>query len=364
MHMKGMFYMIKNLTLKEKIGQMLMVGIDGDTLDTRIKSLIMNYKIGGVILYRKNFKSYEDMLKMISELKELNLYNKIPLFIGIDQEGGRVNRMPSEFHNILSAYKLANTKNINIVREAGDITGTMLYESGININFSPVLDVLGPNTSQAIGNRCFGDNAKDVSKYGIQMMQQLQKHKVLPVIKHFPGQGAVKVDSHYMLPRIKQINENDIEPFKEAIKRGADAIMVGHLVVKSSSRIFPASLSKKMIDDIRHKYDFKGIIMTDDLKMRAIRYLYGTKRALKRAFLAGNDIALFRFKKSEEEKAIKAVIKLVEKGRIKEGRIDRSVARIIEMKEKYGISDKMEVRGCNIDEINSRIDSINACVEG
>lgn len=361
--MKGISDMIKNLTLKEKIGQMMMVGIDGDTIDTRIKNLIMNYKIGGVILYRKNFKSYQDMLRMIADLKELNLYNKIPLFIAIDQEGGRVNRMPSEFHNILSAYKLANTKNVNVVREAGEITGTMLYESGINMNFSPVLDVLNKNTSQAIGNRCFGNNSEDVSKYGIQMMQQLQKHKVISVVKHFPGQGAVKLDSHYMLPSIKSISEEDITPFKNAIKRGADAIMVGHVIVKDSNRFVPASLSKKMIKDIRLKYNFRGIIMTDDLKMRAVRYIYGTKRALKKAFLAGNDMVLFRFKRGEEEKAIKHIFKLAERGRIKEGRIDRSVARILEMKEKYEISDKMEIKGCNIEEINNRIDIVNSFVE-
>ena len=103
--------------------------------------------------------------------------------------------------------------------------------------------------------------------------------------------------------------------------------------------------------------------MTDDLKMRAVRYFYGTKNAMKKAFLAGNDVILFRFKKNDEEKSIKYILKLAEKGKIKETRINRSVARILDMKEKYQISDKCEVIGCNIEEINNRIDTVNAFIE-
>lgn len=355
--------MIENLSLKEKIGQMMMVGLDGTTVDERIKNLIINYKIGGVILYKKNFKTYRDMIKLISDLKELNSFNKLPLFIAIDQEGGRVNRMPSDLYNLPSAYKLYKKNNINVIKEAGDITGTLLHESGYNMNFSPVLDVLNQNTSEAIGNRCFGDNPESVSKYGVQMMQQLQKNKIISVIKHFPGQGAAKVDSHYLLPSIKQINQRDITPFKEAFSQGADAVMVGHMIVKECNRFLPASLSKKMIKDIRTKYKFRGLIMTDDLKMRAVRYFYGTKNAMKKAFLAGNDVILFRFKKNDEEKSIKYILKLAEKGKIKETRINRSVARILDMKEKYQISDKCEVIGCNIEEINTRIGTVNAFIE-
>ena len=123
--------MIENMTIEEKIGQMLIVGMDGTKIDDRIKKLIQEYKISGVILYRKNFKTDKDMLQLISELKNLNLNNKIPLFIAIDQEGGRVNRMPPEVHNLFSANRLASTRDINVVKEAGEITGEMLQKSRI-----------------------------------------------------------------------------------------------------------------------------------------------------------------------------------------------------------------------------------------
>lgn len=354
--------MLKELTLNEKIGQMMMVGIDGNTIDERIKKLILNYKVGGVILYKKNFETYDDMLKLVYDLKELNSSNKVPLFIAIDQEGGRVNRMPSEIHNIKNALTLSKTKNSNVVREAADITGTILEKSGYNMNFSPVLDVLEKNTSEAIGNRCYGDNPEDVSEYAIQTMKQLQKHKIISVIKHFPGQGTAKFDSHYVLPRIKQVDENQVKPFINAIEQGADAMMVGHMIIKNINRYTPASLSKKFIKEIRLKYNYKGIIMTDDLKMRAVRYLYGTKRAVKKAFMAGNDIVLFRFKRKDEEKSIRYIQRLVRIGKISEQRINQSVMKILDIKEKYEISDKKEISGCNIDEINSRIDMVNSFV--
>lgn len=355
--------MVENMTLKEKIGQMLMVGMDGNKIDNRIKNLIVNYKISGVILYRKNFKNYDDMINLISELKKINSNNKVPLFIAIDQEGGRVNRMPPEFHNLLSAYKLASAKNLELIKEAGDITGEMLQKSGYNMNFSPVLDLLKKETSNAIGNRSFGTNARDVSIYGTEMMKQLQKHQIISVIKHFPGMGATKKDSHYRLPRIRNIDEQDVQPFINAIENGADAMMVGHMIVRNISRIYPASLSQKVIKKIRLKYKFNGVIVTDDLKMRAIRYIYGTKRALKQAIRAGNDLILFRFKKKDEIEAIDEIFQLVQSGKIKERRIDKSVKRILKLKEKYNIDDNVSIEKCNIEEINNRIDAVNEVVK-
>ena len=351
---------MEDLTIREKVGQMLMVGLDGNTITDRIKNLILNYKISGVILYRKNFNTYEDMCKLIRDLKELNSVNKFPLFIALDQEGGRVNRMPPEFHNILNAYKLAEKKDIEIIQEAGNVTGEMLYKSGYNMNFSPVLDVLGKTTSEAIGNRCYGNNAKDVSRYGVEIMKQLQKNKVISVVKHFPGQGEAKKDSHYFLPSIKRIKDENIKPFISAIENGADALMVGHLIVKNISRIYPASLSEKMVKRIRLKYNFKGVIMTDDLKMKSVRYIFGPKLSLRRAVLVGNDLILFRFNKRDEITAIENLIRFVEMGKIKEKRIDRSVKRILKLKAKYELDDKKIPEKCNIEAINNRIDYINS----
>ena len=360
--------MIKELTMQEKIGQMIIVGMDSNYITDRIKNLILKYKIGGLILYRKNFKTYQDMIKLINDLNELNSKNKIPLFISIDQEGGRVNRMPSEFENLPAANKIANTKDLKLVSEAASITGEILSGSGINMDFAPVLDIKRFKNNHAIGDRCFGDNVDDIIVYGITTMKMLQEKKVIPVVKHFPGHGATTRDSHYFLPiinkKIDKLENEDMKPFEEAIKKGADAIMVGHLLIRGETNIYPASLSKKFIVKyLRKKYRFRGLIITDDLKMRAIRFMYGSKLAVKKAFMSGSDIIVFRFGRREEEMAINQIYKLVKNGKMKEADINRSVNRIIKIKQKYGLFDRTKVKGVNsIEDINKRIDNIRKIV--
>ena len=161
----------KELSLKEKIGQMVMIGMDTNYITDRIKNMIINYKIGGVILYRKNFSTYSEMLKLIRELKELNKNNQIPLFIAIDQEGGRVNRMPKEIKNLPSANKIASCGGKELVTKSAEIIGEVLHESGYNLNFAPVLDINRfENPNFAIGDRSFSKDKEIVSECGIATM--------------------------------------------------------------------------------------------------------------------------------------------------------------------------------------------------
>lgn len=355
---------IQELSIQEKIGQMMMIGMDTNYITDRIKQMITKYKIGGLILYRKNFNTYEDMLKLIQELKDLNKDNKIPLFIAIDQEGGRVNRMPKEIKNLPSANKIAKTNNENIVKNAANITGRILKQSGFNMNFSPVLDIKNfESKNHVIGDRSFGDSKEEVAKFGTTTMKELQKNNVLSVIKHFPGHGATRQDSHYFLPilnkPIKDLEKEDIYPFEQAIKAGADAILVGHLLIKNATGIYPASLSRKFIYKyLRKKYKYNGLVITDDLKMRAIKFIYGAEIAVTKAFEAGNDIIVFRFNKDEEKRVIEKITNLVRKGKIRESRINRSVKRIIKIKEKYNLSDSEQIIGVDINKINQEIESI------
>ena len=358
---------LNELSMEEKLGQMMMVGFNGNHINDRIRDLVLKYKVGGFILYKKNFDSYEQMLKIIKELKELNSKNKIPLFIAIDQEGGRVNRMPNEIKNLPSAYKLAQTGDIELVKEAAQITGEMLYNSGINMDLAPVLDIKRFKNKHAIGDRAYSDNKEDVIKYGIETMQQLQNNNIISVVKHFPGHGLTDKDSHFFLPVVRksmeEIEKEDIVPFKYAIKEGTDAIMVGHIIIRAMSKTLPASLSRKFIGKyIRKKLKFNGLVITDDLKMRAIRFVYGYKLAIRQAFTSGVDIVMFRFDHKDEKNAIKQAYNMAKFGLIKEARINRSVKRILKVKEKYAVSDTREFDGINVNEINEKIQRIRDIV--
>ena len=354
---------IKELSIEEKIGQMIIIGMDTNYITDRIRTMIVKYKIGGIILYRKNFNTYAEMLKLIGELKRLNSKNKIPLFIAIDQEGGRVNRMPKEIENLPSANQIATTGGEELVKKSAEITGKILKKSGYNLNFAPVLDIKRFKDKHAIGDRCYGENKENVAQYGITVMKELQNQGVVSVIKHFPGHGATKQDSHNFLPvireKFKNIEKEDMYPFEQAIKSGADAILVGHLMIRGVTGIYPASLSKKFISKyLRMKYKYNGLVITDDLKMRAIKFVYGADLAVKKAFEAGNDIIVFRFSKEEEKRVIEKITNLVKHKKIKEARINKSIKRIIKIKTKYDISDTANVEGIDIEDINKEIDMI------
>ena len=145
---------VKDLEIEQKIGQMLIIELQEKQITTQTMNIIQKYNIGGIILYRKNYDNYQEMLKLINKLKEINKVNEIPLFISIDQEGGRVNRMPSEILNLKSASKLSSTGDIEIVKQSAKIISEMLTKTGIGMNYSPVLDIKNFKEDHAIGDRC------------------------------------------------------------------------------------------------------------------------------------------------------------------------------------------------------------------
>lgn len=353
---------IKELSLEEKIGQMLIMGLE-DKGQKEIDSIIRKLKIGGIIIYKKNYNNYEQMLDLINNIKEMNVENKIPITISVDQEGGRVNRMPPEILNLKSATKFANSKDVELVKETGNIIGKMLNKTGISMDYAPILDIRRFEEKHAIGDRCYGENKEDVEKYAIEVMKQLQQNNVISVIKHFPGHGLTKKDSHFRIPKVREkieiLEKEDMQPFEVAIKNGADAIMIGHLIIKDVDRKYPASLSKKVIQKyLVEKYNYNGLIITDDMKMMAIRLHYNMKRAVKRAILAGNDIIMIGLSYKKVDKIIKYIIGQIKKGKISEERINKSVEKILRIKEKYNITDE-KTSGFDINKINEQIEKLN-----
>ena len=355
------------LSLEEKIGQMLIIRMIGKEVSPKLENMIKNHKIGGIILYIRNYNSNKEMLDIVNKLKAINRkYNNIPLLITTDQEGGRVNRMPEDFKKLKSAKKIAESKDLKLIEESGRITGEMLRESGFHLNFAPVLDIQRFDDYHAIGDRCYGKNYKDVIKNGITIMKALKKEHIIPVVKHFPGHGITKKDSHFFLPRVKdkieKLEKEDLKPFKEAIKEGAEAIMVGHILLTKIDKIFPITLSKKFVRKyIREKYKFDGLVITDDLKMKSISFIYGYKRGAARAIKAGNDMVMIGASYNTVEDAINKIKKLVLTKKIDEKEIDKSVERILKIKKKYKINDD-KAKGANIKEINKRIEKLNNLV--
>lgn len=350
---------INELSLREKIGQKFIFGINSNNIISIIK-LIENYQIGGVILYKKNYNTYEEMLEVIKKLKKANSNNKIPLFIAIDQEGGRVNRMPPEFNNLKNVYDMSK-KDVNLIYENGLITGKMLSMLGINMNFSPVIDINTENRSKALYKRCFYGDAKTIGSIGMKYVNGLKENNVIGVVKHFPGHGISKMDSHLITPYIfdyKQVLTKHIKPFEDTIKNGIDAIMVNHLIIRNLTKGYPASISNSFIQKyLREKNNFQGLVITDEINMLSKNIFYKFNY-LKKAFLSGGDIILIKVKKRNSN-IIDKMIKLVEQNEKYHSLVDDSVKRIIEIKEKYEINDEIIAEQGDLSKINDEIERIN-----
>lgn len=358
-----MKYDIKDLSIEEKIGQMTLIGLNTKTSLEKLEEIIVDYKVGGILIYKKNYSDYSEMIELINRIKYLNQKNKIPIFIAIDQEGGRVNRFPNEFKNIPSANKLAkNSQKKNLVKIAGNITGKTLNKLGINMNFAPVLDIKRFKDNHAIGDRAYSENIEEVSKYGIDYIKRLQENKVVSVVKHFPGHGATMYDSHFKIPKIrknlKELENEDMIPFKNAIENKVDGILVGHLKLHNYITSEPVSMSKQFVAKyLRKKYRYNGLIITDDMRMKAVKYRYGKNRAIKKAFLSCNDIIVFKY--DSDINVLKKIVEMAKKGKIEEKYINRSVLRILKTKEKYDINDNVINKDENvIHEINEEIEEI------
>ncbi|PRR79138.1 beta-N-acetylhexosaminidase [Clostridium vincentii] len=352
---------IKKMTLDEKIGQMVIIGLDGYTMDDNTRSMVENNRVGGFILFGENVKSSDQLLALLNSLKSTNSKNNIPLFISVDQEGGRVNRMPAEVKNLPSSKKIGKVNNEKFSYEIGNILGEEIKAFGFNMDFAPVLDINSNPKNSVIGDRAFGTNAEVVSKLGIQTMKGIQTAGVIPVVKHFPGHGDTAVDSHIGLPSVEndmtRLKSFELVPFNDAIQNGADAVMVAHIVLNKIDSENPASLSKTIITDLlRNEMNFDGLVITDDMTMGAIVKNYTISDAAIKSVNAGSDIVLVCHGYDNEVAVINNLKKAVEDGTISEERIDESIYRILKLKDKYKLKDST-LSLVDVEKINNKINN-------
>jgi len=342
------------MTVEEKAGQMLMPDIrmwqnkPTTTINAGITSTVQDHKLGGLILFDKNIENREQLTTFNHQLQALA--GDIPLFLSIDQEGGSVGRIPGGT-NLPGAMALGAVADSVLSLEAGKVTGAEIKTLGVNLNFAPVLDVNVNPDNPVIGIRSFGSDARLVSELGTAFMKGLQQEGVIATAKHFPGHGDTNVDSHLGLPVVAQNREHleqvELKPFREAIKQGIDMIMIGHIAfpaldnatvvsMKDGSKVvLPATLSKKIITGLlREEMGFQGVVVSDAFTMKAIAEHFGEEEAVVRAVSAGVDIVLMP---KNITGAHDAIVQAVKEGDLSRQQIDKSVKRILQLKQAYGL---------------------------
>ena len=320
--------MLDNMSVEEKVGQMFMVRVPKENADKRVNE----YHLGGYIMFGRDFdeKSKEEVIGNIATWQSAA---DIPMLIGVDEEGGTVNRISTntEFRSepFKSSQELYKEGGFDLIYEDTITKANFLKELGINVNFAPVVDV-STNPDDYIYKRSFGKNANLTSEYAEVVVRAMKEANIVSVLKHFPGYGN-NTDTHTGIAidnrTLESFKESDFLPFEAGIKAGANIVLVSHNIVTNMDSNNPASLSTRVHEILRNDLGFAGVIITDDLYMDAISKNYDSSVAVL-AILAGNDLICT----TDFESQIPEVIAAVEDGTISIDRINESVRRILELK--------------------------------
>ncbi|WP_217900077.1 beta-N-acetylhexosaminidase [Paenibacillus herberti] len=334
------------MSLSDKVGQLIIAGLDGELPDAATRAIINNREAGGFILFRSNMESVSSTVSLTNRLKELNRRaGGEPLFLAVDEEGGRVSRLPSSVDKLPSSGEVGKNGSEAYARAAGEQLAKRVKAFGFNVNFAPVLDVNSNPDNPVIGDRSFGSSPSLVAKLGIAELEAHKNNGVLGVVKHFPGHGDTAVDSHLELPvldngmsRLKQL---ELPPFEAAIDNGAEAVMVAHILLPKLDPDAPASLSKPIISGLlRDKLGFDGLVISDDLTMGAINDNYHLGDAAVRFILAGGDVALVCHGSDKISLVYDSLKKAVSRGTISTQRLNESVYRVLALKTVYKLADQ------------------------
>ena len=333
------------------IGQMLMVGFRGTELNEGdpFLGLVGDFHLGGVVLFDydvpsqspvRNIASSAQVIRLTAQLQSAA---RIPLLIAIDQEGGKVARLKEKhgFPATLSAGELGRRDEESLTRSSARATADLLVHLGINLNFAPVLDLAVNSDNPVIAalERSYGADSDRVLRHGRWTIEEFHQAGLLSAVKHFPGHGSSREDSHLGLPDVtREWNPTELEPFRRLIQEQLpDMVMMAHLYNANWDSRYPATLSRNVVSTmLRQELGFQGVIVSDDMQMGAIVQNYTLEKGIERAVEVGIDILLFANNSSYDpeiaSKAFNILRDLVDRGVISQERIQKSYLRISKLK--------------------------------
>ncbi|WP_282012379.1 beta-N-acetylhexosaminidase [Nitrospina watsonii] len=329
------------LSLREQTGQMLLAGFDGTTVTRETEDLILNHHVGGFILFDRNYENPQQLHALTRDLQQVAAASAsgLPLFISVDQEGGRVARLKAPFTEFPPALGLDRTRSEDLAYEFGRALTRELHDVGVNMDYAPVLDVHTNPGNPVIGNRAFSTDPHWAGVLATAFMRGCRDSGVVPVGKHFPGHGDTHLDSHHDLPWVSRdvasLQTIELEPFAHAIQNGLEAIMTAHVMYPAWDDRLPATFSRPILHNIlRGQMGFKGVLISDDLEMKAVEHHFPFDSFAERAVEAGLDMLLICHHRDKVLALHEQLIKGIEGGDIATGPVERSVERILHLKSK------------------------------
>ena len=316
--------------LQKAAGKLILGRLPGTELDDESRKLFEKGIIGGAVLFKENGRDLTQLIELCDDIRRDSLHSPV---IAVDEEGGAVQRFDHILTPLPSAMALAAGGDTDLVARLSNVIASELKAVGFNCLLAPVMDVLSNALNPVIATRAFSDNPKKVSLLAELVLSSIAEAGLVPVGKHFPGHGSTDLDSHLDLPESKLSNMGlwhvDLVPYRQCLEK-MPAIMTGHVWLSSVEESpLPASLSSKIIRGILREYfNYQGVIMTDDLTMKAITETWGLAESAVLALEAGNDLLLVCSTAEETKDVNSYICKAVKSGRLSEERLAESGARI------------------------------------
>lgn len=317
--------------LRRAVGQLAIVGFPGHTVPSELKALAREFDLGGVIYFARNVAEPAQVADLSRECASLR--RDTPLWISVDQEGGRVARLRRPFTEWPPMQALGRSDAPGLVEAFGAALAAELRAVGINLDFTPVLDILTNPKNPVIGDRALGSTADTVTRTAVALMHALHAGGIASSGKHFPGHGDTAVDSHFELPLVEhppdRLRAVEFAPFRAAIEAGIPTLMTAHVLVPSLDDAVPATMSARIVTDIlKGELGFGGLVFSDDLGMKAVAARWPLPEALVGALQAGCDVGLLCNSTQDEQlMALEAVVYAMEDGRLSRSRIEDALAR-------------------------------------
>lgn len=328
--------------LDAKIGRLFMSGMPGPLLDSGTERLISDHGLGGVILFSRNIESPKQVATLCRDVQDCALSRRgQPIFIAVDQEGGRVARLGAPFARFSGNEAIGMDPDPEGSAEAfARVTAREMTLVGLNMDLAPVVDVRCGELESHLSGRVFGTDPEMVARLGAKVVRVLQHNAIMAVAKHFPGLGRAPVDPHKELPNIPadagELEKVHLPPFAAAIQEGVSGVMSSHAVYPALDPDFPATLSKKILTDLlRERLGFGGLAITDDLEMGAIAGRWGVDEAATMAFEAGADILLICREQGNVLEAMRRLRTKLIRGEISLHRLHESVGRIAKTEKRF-----------------------------
>jgi len=325
-----------------RVGRLFMAGMPGTSLDKHTDELIRDYGLSGVILFSRNIENPLQVARLCRDLQECAItYHGSPLFLAVDQEGGRVARLGKPFTSFPGNSAIGeDPQSVEKAEAFARVTAKEMSLVGLNMDFAPVVDVRKGDPEKHLAGRTFGDEPQKVALLGRTVVKVLQENGVMATAKHFPGLGRTSLDPHHHLPMIAvdaaEMEEINLPPFRSAMEEGVAAIMSAHAIYPVLDPDFPATMSHKILTNlVREKLGFEGLVITDDLEMGAIKKKWGTATGALASFKAGADILLICEDQSLVLESIRILKDKLVQGEMPFERLQQSLDRIERVKSSF-----------------------------